>query len=93
MELQADTTALLLAAGVPESDLAVERSADMRLAGQLHEINVPLPAGPITEAALPEVLEAFKRTYSSRFTSVYGGASVQAIRFAFAPPGRHQRWR
>ena len=38
-------TARLHAAGVAEPMSSTERSADMRLVGQLHEINVTLPAG------------------------------------------------
>jgi 5-oxoprolinase (ATP-hydrolysing) len=79
--LAAETAAMLTAAGIPDADIIIERSADMRLAGQLHEINVPLPAGAITAATLPAVMAAFRRVYSARFTSVYEGVAAEIISF------------
>ena len=40
----------ITAAGIPDDAVVTERSADMRLFGQLHEINIPLPDGEITDA-------------------------------------------
>src|SRR5262249_14953700 len=51
-ELEAGARARLLAAGAKDSEIVCERSADMRLFGQLHEINVALPEGAITGAAM-----------------------------------------
>src|SRR5208282_613270 len=77
----------LIAAGVAAADIVTERSADMRLEGQMHEINVPLPDGVpgldpgITTASLPAIRAAFATAYAARYTSVYGGVGVQAISF------------
>ncbi|MFC0385857.1 hydantoinase B/oxoprolinase family protein [Muricoccus vinaceus] len=86
-ELSRETAAMLTAAGVPAAEVTVERSADMRLAGQLHEISVPLPAGPITAAAIPAVLRAFRTVYSARFASVYEGVSAEIISFRVRASG------
>ncbi|MGH6814456.1 MAG: hydantoinase/oxoprolinase family protein, partial [Hyphomicrobiaceae bacterium] len=51
-ELEEEGRGLLAEAGVAADDMTVERTADMRLVGQMHEINVPLPAGTIAAAAL-----------------------------------------
>ena len=51
-ELEAQCRARLREAGVADADATVERSADMRLVGQMHEIAVPLPAGPLGAASL-----------------------------------------
>ncbi len=80
-DLEQETRAHLAAAGVAASDVVVERSADMRLEGQMHEINVPLPDGAITAASLPAIRAAFATAYAARYTSVYGGVGVQAISF------------
>ncbi|HUB16808.1 MAG TPA: hydantoinase B/oxoprolinase family protein [Acetobacteraceae bacterium] len=80
-ELEQQARARLVAAGVARHDLVVERSADMRLEGQMHEINVPLPDGAITVATLPAIRAAFATAYAARYTSVYGGVGVQAISF------------
>ncbi len=77
-ELAAGTAAPLTAAGVPEAAITVERSADMRLFGQIHEINVVLPAGPIV-GNMAAVEAAFANAYAARYTSVYGGVAVQLV--------------
>jgi 5-oxoprolinase (ATP-hydrolysing)/N-methylhydantoinase A len=79
--LQVQSHERLIAAGISASDLVTERSADMRLEGQMHEINVPLPEGEITPATLPRIRAAFVDTYAARYTSVYGGVGVQVISF------------
>jgi 5-oxoprolinase (ATP-hydrolysing)/N-methylhydantoinase A len=76
-ELEAETKARLLAAGV--SDITTERSADMRLLGQLHEINVRLPDGELTDASLPALRAAFADAYAARYTSVYAGVAIQLV--------------
>ncbi|HEY3847843.1 MAG TPA: hydantoinase/oxoprolinase family protein, partial [Acetobacteraceae bacterium] len=76
--LEADARDRLIAAGVAAADIVNERSADMRLEGQMHEINVPLPDGAITAATVPAIRAAFATIYAARYTSVYGGVGVQA---------------
>ena len=78
-ELSAEIAARLAAAGVPADEMAFERSADMRLFGQLHEINVALPDGTVTEATMPEIIWRFTAAYTARYTSVYGGVAVQLV--------------
>jgi 5-oxoprolinase (ATP-hydrolysing)/N-methylhydantoinase A len=70
-ELEAEARARITAAGV-----TADRSADMRLFGQLHEINVPLPDGPFDAAAMRA---AFARAYAERYTSVYEGVAIQLV--------------
>jgi 5-oxoprolinase (ATP-hydrolysing)/N-methylhydantoinase A len=79
--LQAGAHDRLIAAGIAAADIVTERSADMRLEGQMHEINVPLPDGAVTTAMLPDIRAAFATIYAARYTSVYGGVGVQAISF------------
>jgi 5-oxoprolinase (ATP-hydrolysing)/N-methylhydantoinase A len=76
-ELVAETSAHLRNAGV--TDITVERSADMRLFGQLHEINVYLPDGAITDEVMPQIRADFATAYAARYTSVYDGVGVQLV--------------
>jgi len=78
-QLERETRAHLLAAGVAEHDVVAERSADMRLFGQLHEINFALPPGDITDAAMPAIRAAFATAYAARYTSVYEGVGIQLV--------------
>ena len=58
-ELEAEGRALLAEAAIAGAQVTVERSADMRLTGQMHEINVPLPAGAIEQGSLGAIRTAF----------------------------------
>jgi 5-oxoprolinase (ATP-hydrolysing) len=80
-ELEAEGRALLIEAGVAAAQVTVARSADMRLVGQMHEINVPLPAGTIGPGSLNAIRAAFAEVYTRRYTSLYAGATIEAISF------------
>ncbi|ARP84649.1 methylhydantoinase [Bordetella genomosp. 8] len=71
----------LMQAGVPAEEVVVERSADMRLVGQTHDISVDLPAHVLTASDLDEIRQAFTAAYSSRYTAVPPGARIEAINF------------
>jgi N-methylhydantoinase A/oxoprolinase/acetone carboxylase beta subunit/N-methylhydantoinase B/oxoprolinase/acetone carboxylase alpha subunit len=80
-ELERDGRALLADAGVAPAAVEVERSADMRLVGQMHEINVPLPAGTIDDSSLDAIQAAFTDVYAKRYASLFGAATIEAISF------------
>jgi 5-oxoprolinase (ATP-hydrolysing) len=80
-DLAADARARLAGASIAPEEIVVERSADMRLEGQMHEINVKLPEGEIGDATIPAIRAAFAAAYAARYTSVYEGVGVQAISF------------
>ena len=80
-ELSESARARLLSAGVAAADMVTERLADMRLEGQMHEISVALPDGPITAATVPAIRAAFATAYAARYTSVYAGVGIMAISF------------
>ena len=77
--LEAEVRAHLLTAGVPAAAITTERTADMRLLGQLHEINVALPGTALDDGAMPALRAAFATAYARRYTSVYEGVGVQII--------------
>ncbi|MFC0407466.1 hydantoinase B/oxoprolinase family protein [Roseomonas elaeocarpi] len=80
-ELEAEGRARLAEAGVAAEAIRVERSADMRLVGQMHDIAVELPGGELGTASLAAIRENFTRIYAARYTSVYEGARMEAINF------------
>ena len=79
--LERDGRAHLSAAGVADTDIRIERSADMRLVGQMHDIAVALPAGTIGIGSLETIRAAFRTVYEARYTSVYDGARIEAVSF------------
>ena len=80
-DLEAEGRTLLAEAGIAGARVNVERSADMRLIGQMHEINVPLPTGTINDGSLGAIRAAFVDVYTRRYTSLYGDARIEAISF------------
>jgi 5-oxoprolinase (ATP-hydrolysing) len=71
----------LVDAGIAEADITVERTADMRLVGQMHDISVPLPAGALAADDLAAIRAAFDRVYSARYTTPPTGSRIEAINF------------
>ena len=63
----------------PGRGLCVERQADMRLRGQMHQISVPLPAEPLSPENLPSFIEAFTAEYQRRYTHLYDGAEIEVL--------------
>jgi 5-oxoprolinase (ATP-hydrolysing) len=78
-ELEADAKAALVEAGIDPKDMKIRRSADMRLLGQTHEIEVPLPEGALSAVSLGDIAKRFERVYERRYTHLYKGATMEAI--------------
>ena len=76
--LEADARGELAAAGA-RAGLQVERTADMRLVGQMHEIAVPLPADAIDAGSLSALLSAFTAAYTARYAALGAQATVEVV--------------
>ena len=78
--------------GAGDAKVSVSRSADMRYAGQGHEILVDLPDGPFTAASAAELRKRFEAGYRSLFSRVVPGVDVEVtgwiLRAAAPAPGR-----
>lgn len=58
---------MMKGAGVPEKEVKVVRSCDMRYLGQGHEITVPIPGGKLEPAQLP----LFRRRFDNQYEKIY----------------------
>jgi N-methylhydantoinase A/oxoprolinase/acetone carboxylase beta subunit len=67
-EMEAWGRARLQEAGVPAAQVECIRSADMRLVGQIHEINVPIPAGQLTTAQTDHIATRFHAIYQGLYS-------------------------
>ncbi|MBI1801710.1 MAG: hydantoinase/oxoprolinase family protein, partial [Chloroflexi bacterium] len=65
-DLQSKGEALLAEAG-SHGEVVIERSADGRFAGQLHDLNVPLPARSLRADDVDAITEMFKQRYLERY--------------------------
>ena len=59
---------MLSNAGVPESEVTLTASADMRLQGQIHEINVPVPIGPLSASDVEGISADFHQIYQELYS-------------------------
>lgn len=80
-ELEAEGRRHLTESGVAPADIRVERSANMRLVGQMHDIPVDLPAGAIGAHSLADIRTAFEAAYAIRYTKPQPHAAIEAIGF------------
>ena len=78
-ELEAEGRRQLAEAGVDPGQIGVTRSADMRLFGQMHEIEVPLPDGPLGAGSVEAIETSFAEVYTRLYTHLYRGAKIQAL--------------
>jgi 5-oxoprolinase (ATP-hydrolysing)/N-methylhydantoinase A len=81
--------AMVEAVGVDDQAVRVERRAEMRYAGQFHDLEIPLP--PRLDGAMADVLRAtFDREYARLYGQALDGYPVQALnwRVLVAGPGR-----
>lgn len=69
---------MLAEAGV-DSELSVERSADGRFIGQLHELTVPFPARALEQKDIPRVQQAFVALYEERYGHLPPGVKLEFL--------------
>jgi 5-oxoprolinase (ATP-hydrolysing) len=78
-ELEAEGRRQLAETGLAPGEITVSRLAEMRLFGQMHEIEVPLPDGPLSAESIGAIETAFAEVYTRLYTHLYRGAKIQAL--------------
>ena len=84
-EMQAEGQALLVASGVPVAQITHRRVAEMRYAGQGHEISVPLMDGGLAQMHVHRAARGVRNRVSTavrpaRPTSAAGGDHLACVR-------------
>ena len=78
--------------GAADAPITITRSADMRYAGQGHEILVPLPDGTFSAEAVAVLRARFEADYRTLFGRVVPGVDIEVtawiLRAEAPPPGR-----
>ena len=67
-QMRESSVAMLQETGLSLGNVETVTSADMRLIGQIHEINVPVPDGVLDASRIPELEDAFHRIYQSLYS-------------------------
>jgi 5-oxoprolinase (ATP-hydrolysing) len=79
VDMEREARAFVESAGVPAAEVRVERYLEARLLGQFHEIEVPLPDGPVGEGSGEVYAERFRRAYAARYHTVLEGYRPMAM--------------
>ncbi|PZC50674.1 MAG: 5-oxoprolinase (ATP-hydrolysing)/N-methylhydantoinase A [Chloroflexi bacterium] len=66
--MEASGLKLMNQAGVPEEHVELVRSADMRLKGQIHEINVPVSPGELNPSNIEQIESDFHAIYQEFYS-------------------------
>lgn len=85
LEEQARET--LAASGVPPEKVRLERRAEMRLSGQFHDIEVPVPDGTLDDGSAGVIEESFSREYRRLFHAVPPGYEPMVLTWRLRASG------
>jgi N-methylhydantoinase A/oxoprolinase/acetone carboxylase beta subunit len=86
-ELERSGRTLLQEAGVDDAAIHIGRAADMRLAGQIHEITVPLPSATLTASQVPAVQQAFYDLYRELYSRAYERLPIEVVNWRLVVTG------
>jgi N-methylhydantoinase A len=79
--------AILARSGVPEDERRFVRQADVRYAGQGHEIRIELPAGRLGPESLGPIRETFEMVYRSLFGRTGPEVPLEAVSWRLIASG------
>ena len=86
-ELSGMAVTTLEAAEVDPQAIHFTRRAEMRLAGQFHDIEVPVPAGTLSTDSAEELATAFQLEYERRYHAVLPGYEVMVLNWRLRAEG------
>ena len=78
-EMEAEGRALLEQSGVSPAHIRHQRMADIRYAGQGHEIQVALPNAQLDSASIPGIMRSFEETYRRLYERLSESVPVEII--------------
>ena len=78
-EMETEGRRILRGAGVPDADVTVRRSAEMRYFGQGHEVDVEIPTGILTPASLEPITSSFETAYRLLYSRTPMGVPLEAL--------------
>jgi N-methylhydantoinase A len=78
-EMQEEALSSLIETGAAREEIAIERSADMRYAGQFYEIPSPIPKGKLGPESVSEITKDFYKAYEKAFSRYMTDNPIQAL--------------
>ncbi len=86
-EMEREAERALAAAGVAPESVRVRRAADLRFAGQYHELEVPLPAGAFDHDWEEALRAAFVQRYREQYGRELSGLPIEALNWKIVAEG------
>jgi N-methylhydantoinase A len=78
-EMESEGRRILRGAEVPDGDVRIRRTAEMRYAGQGHEVEVELPSGTLDDGSLAVITAAFEAAYRALYSRTPLGVPIEAL--------------
>ena len=78
-EMEAEGQALLEKSGVLPEQISHQRVADIRYAGQGHEIQVPLPVGQLSRDSVSTIINSFEEVYRRLYARLSQSVPIEII--------------
>jgi len=86
-EMEAEGRAVLREAGIADADMAFRRTAEMRYAGQGHEVEGPVPSGPLGPESLAALTSGFEDAYRALYHRTPMGVPIEALNWRLVVSG------
>jgi len=78
-EMEREGRRILRGAEVPDGDVRIRRTAEMRYAGQGHEVEVGLPQGALDDGSLAVITASFETAYRALYSRTPLGVPIEAL--------------
>ncbi len=91
--IEAQGRAMLTEGGVDPAEISCERRAEMRLTGQFHDLELPVPGGRLTSSVVPDLAARFEAEYRRLYGNYLPGRQVQVLNWRVLVTGPRPRVR
>ncbi|MCO6386463.1 hydantoinase/oxoprolinase family protein [Aliihoeflea sp. 40Bstr573] len=78
-DMETELSAIFARDKVPAERVRMLRQADLRYVGQGYELKIDVPDGPITEASLQEVWEAFHERHRAEYGHAFKASPIEIV--------------
>jgi len=86
-EMEQEGRAILAASEIPESEVTLRRSAEMRYVGQGHQVEVEVPLGRLSPESLPALARNFEAAYRALYHRTPHGVAIEALNWRLMVSG------
>jgi len=86
-EMEAEGRRILRGAEVPDGDVRIRRTAEMRYTGQGHEVEVEVPHGPLDPRSLAAITAGFESAYRTLYSRTPMGVPIEALNWRVVVSG------